>query len=69
MCDKTLESTDGAWTLSDIKTNVKATQDNDFYTDLEQVFSTSKVKVFDENDDHLTTLTQDLLSDEIAILV
>ena len=66
LADATLESTDGLWAFSDIQTAYQTLQANDFYTDLEQVLSTPRVKVFDENDNHIATLKIDLLSGEIV---
>ena len=47
------ESADGTWTLADIKADVAAMQTNDFYTDVAQVLSQPKVKIYDANDNHL----------------
>ena len=66
LADATLESTDGLWAFSDIQTAYQTLQANDFYTDLEQVLSTPRVKVFDENDNHIATLKIDLLSGEVV---
>ena len=66
LADAILESTDGSWAFSDIQTAYQTLQSNDFYTDLEQVLSTPRVKVFDENDNHIATLKIDLLSGEVV---
>ncbi|MEK9696626.1 MAG: hypothetical protein VW270_12760 [Candidatus Poseidoniales archaeon] len=60
------ESTDGTWTLADIKADVATMQTNDFYTDVAQVLSQPKVKIYDESDNHLATLTVDLLTGEVT---